>query len=379
MQKKDLLELKKRLKKDKHNIDRIAGRYVDAEGNTVMEFTDNFLGYEDAVAEKYLAILNKTLTSAQGSLHSAMLSDSEMERYMEGLRASGLKNGQLNARLFDRIAKAAEYEGGYIILFFHDTYDMITKTEDNLKLDESEEVYEYILGVICRMELAKPGLGYIPAADTIGAVERSWMVGAPELAILWPAFDDRSVWPDKMDIFTKDPAKLGEGFLSEALGLSDIYSGTPSVTEEQDTGIETAPSGPTQEYLYAVQENSEEDPDGSPGRTALMESLEKEEEELAKYPEGACDERRPGENNTGTPGYTDTPDEPETEEGRDDAGLEYRDEDSAPDTSGSPGPSRNRMEVICTEIGRTDIEIKDGKVIISLPKGTCVTLNGKAL
>lgn len=36
----------------------------------------------------------------------------------------------------------------------------MTKTSDNNKLDESEEVYEYIICAICPMVLSKPGLGY---------------------------------------------------------------------------------------------------------------------------------------------------------------------------------------------------------------------------
>lgn len=39
-----------------------------------------------------------------------------------------------------------------LILLFHDAYDVITKTKDNAKLDESEEVYEYILCAICPVD-----------------------------------------------------------------------------------------------------------------------------------------------------------------------------------------------------------------------------------
>ncbi|KOF57622.1 hypothetical protein AGR56_15030 [Clostridium sp. DMHC 10] len=42
-----------------------------------------------------------------------------------------------------------------------DAYDVMKKTTDNSKLDESEEVYEYILCAICPVSLAKPALGYL--------------------------------------------------------------------------------------------------------------------------------------------------------------------------------------------------------------------------
>ena len=40
------------------------------------------------------------------------------------------------------IIDSYDYVGNYLILIFHDAYDVMTKTLDNDKLDESEEVYE---------------------------------------------------------------------------------------------------------------------------------------------------------------------------------------------------------------------------------------------
>lgn len=61
---------------------------------------------------------------------------------------------------YDMIIDSYDYVGNYLILIFHDAYDVMTKTSDNDKLDESEEVYEYLLCAICPVNLTKPGLGY---------------------------------------------------------------------------------------------------------------------------------------------------------------------------------------------------------------------------
>ena len=56
----------------------------------------------------------------------------------------------------------------------------MTRTKDNINVDESEEVYKYMLCAICPVTLSKPGLGYLEKEQRIGARIRDWVVGAPE-------------------------------------------------------------------------------------------------------------------------------------------------------------------------------------------------------
>lgn len=69
---------------------------------------------------------------------------------------------------YDLVIENYSYVGNYLILVFHDAYDVMTKTSDNNKLDESEEVYEYLLCAICPVTLTKPGLGYREDENRIG-------------------------------------------------------------------------------------------------------------------------------------------------------------------------------------------------------------------
>ena len=65
----------------------------------------------------------------------------------------------------------------------------MTRTKDNINVDESEEVYKYMLCAICPVTLSKPGLGYLEKEQRIGARIRDWVVGAPETGFLFPAFN----------------------------------------------------------------------------------------------------------------------------------------------------------------------------------------------
>lgn len=53
-----------------------------------------------------------------------------------GLRDSKLKNDDLLERFYELVIENYDYAGHYLILVFHDAYDVMTKTTDNNKLDE---------------------------------------------------------------------------------------------------------------------------------------------------------------------------------------------------------------------------------------------------
>ncbi len=224
MNKKDLLELRRRLKGDKHNIDRLAGCYVDGNGNKVVKLNETFLNLETEETEKFLEIARKALGGTIGNniLELAFPPEEEeaggKQQFLNGLRASALNNEELLDAFYDLVIKGYRFDGNYLILLYHDTYDIMTRTSDNLKLDESEEVYEYILCAICPVVLSKPGLGYISAENRIGARIRDWVVGVPDLGFLFPAFDDRGADIHRVDYFIKDAGDSNPDFIEDVLG-----------------------------------------------------------------------------------------------------------------------------------------------------------------
>lgn len=67
MDKKDVLELKRRLKKDDCTFTRMCGCYVDSNRNKVVAFGQTFLNLEDEEFYKYLEIAKKTLSGTLGN------------------------------------------------------------------------------------------------------------------------------------------------------------------------------------------------------------------------------------------------------------------------------------------------------------------------
>lgn len=142
------------------------------------------------------------------------------------LKKSKLKDDALLDSFYKLIIDSYDYAGNFLILIFHDAYDVITKTTDNAKLDESEEVYEYLLCAICPVSLSKPCLGYLEDKNRIGARTRDWVVGAPDLGFVFPAFTDRSTDIHSIMYYTKNPKDSHPEFMEEGLGCGSKQTAT---------------------------------------------------------------------------------------------------------------------------------------------------------
>lgn len=224
MNKKDIFELKRRLKKESCTFTRMCGCYVDAERNRVLKLNENFLNLDEEEFYKYLEIAKKTFSGTVGNQFLELefpLEEEETggrQQFLMALRSSTLQNEDLLERFYDMIIDHYSYAGNYLILVFHDAYDVITKTSDHNSLDESEEVYEYLLCAICPVSLSKPGLGYREDKHRIGPRIRDWVVCAPESGFIFPAFTDRSTDIHAVMTYHKNAKQPHGELMEEILG-----------------------------------------------------------------------------------------------------------------------------------------------------------------
>lgn len=234
---KDLLELKRRFKKESCTITRVCGCYVNSNKEKIVELDENFLNLEDDELFKYLDIAKKTLSGTVGNnlLDLRFAKDEEenggKQQYLLGLRESGLKNPELLEHLYDMIIENYDYPGNYLILLFHDAYDVMTKTNDELKLDESEEVFTYLLCAICPVNLTKPGLGYLADENRIGARIQDRVVGMPDVGFMFPSFVERSADIHTLTYYVRDASDSHRDFIEAVFGCG----AKRTITEEQNT------------------------------------------------------------------------------------------------------------------------------------------------
>ena len=224
MDKKSVNELRRRLKKDNCSFTKMCGCYIDDHKNKVTNLDESFLNLEDDEFFKYLEIAKKVLSTNLGNnlLELDFPLDEEKpgghQQFLMGLKKSALTDEGLLNRFYDMMIENYDSLGNYLILLFHDRYDVMTKTSDNMKLDESEEVYEYIICAICPMILSKPGLGYNQSEQKIGTLNREWMVGMPETGFVFPAFNERATDIHSVLMYTADAKNPHQELITEILG-----------------------------------------------------------------------------------------------------------------------------------------------------------------
>lgn len=237
MNKKDVFEIKSRFKKTECTFTKICGCYVNANKEILVNFDKTFLNLEDEEFYKYLDIAKKTLSGTLGNnLIELSFKQEEMKEggkhpFLLGLRESKLHNPGLLEVFYQLIIDHYDYVGNYLILVYHDAYDVMVKTSDNRKIDESEEVYNYLLFAICPVTLTKPGLGYLENENRIGARYRDWIVGAPETGFIFPAFTDRSTDINSAMFYTKNSAKPHRELMELVLGCHV----KPTATQQKNT------------------------------------------------------------------------------------------------------------------------------------------------
>lgn len=232
MRKKDILELKKRFKKDYCTFSKMCGCYVNGEKNVILKFKETFLNLEEDEYFKYLEIAKKVLSGTIGNnileLNFPLNEDLINEKQISLMQ---LKNSQLNDDtllddFYKSIIDSYDYTGNFLILIFNDSYDVLTKTKDNQKLDESEEVYEYVLCAICPVELSEPGLRYFEEENSIKARIRDWVVKPPINGFVFPAFIDRSSDVNSVMYYTKNAKDTHPELMENALGCYSKQTAT---------------------------------------------------------------------------------------------------------------------------------------------------------
>lgn len=184
----DMLELTRRMTIKRTSMTRIAGSYMDTEGDINGTFNTNFLKLSPVDKGKNLAIA-KVIPFSETNInlkrYKLSIKAENMRRLLMGMKACGLKNDALLDTFYDLIAESYHTDHNYAVFVFHDIYDIPSKAADHERLGESEAVFEYIICAIC------PLTGdYEP--------------GEPECGFLFPAYSDRSGVLNFIDVFQAD-------------------------------------------------------------------------------------------------------------------------------------------------------------------------------
>ncbi len=237
MNNSDVLEIRKRFKKTDSSITKVTGCYVTGADKKIRTYVDaNFSDLEEAEQFKYIEIFKKGLSGVLGKNLLSLPFSKEGEapggsqQSLLALKNSELKDQAFLDAFYQKIIDTYYFVGNYLILLMHDVYDVMTKTSDKMSLDESEEVYTYCLCCICPVNLSKPGLSYHEAENIIANRTRDWVVEMPDVAFLYPAFNDRSSDVNEVLYYVKNTDEMHSEFIEGVLGCEELL---PSTVEKE--------------------------------------------------------------------------------------------------------------------------------------------------
>lgn len=228
MNEKEVAEIRRRFRQETSNITHIRGCFVNEQREIVSEFDQSLLSMSQEESEKFLAIIKRTLSGTLGknlidlSFETRQVVEGEEHKLLMELKNSSLKNEDAVQAFFQQIIQALSIEGNYLILLAHDTYDIPFYTNDGDRQDDaSAEMFSYILCSICPIKPTQPALSYYVSENEFRNCKENWLVSAPELGFLFPAFDNRSANIYNALYYTRDTKESHAEFV-DAVFKTDI-------------------------------------------------------------------------------------------------------------------------------------------------------------
>lgn len=205
LKREDMMELTRRMTLSRTSFDRIAGGYLNRDGEIDGTFNRHFLKLSPSDRAKNLE-LAKAIPYARTNeqlreyrFAADGVRPGTMRQLLEALRQCGLKNDALMETFYEQVAEYYRTNEDYAVFVFHDRYDVPRKGTDKERQWESEEVYEYLICAVC-------------------PVEGDYEPGKPQWGFLYPSFSGRSANLGYIAVFDEDPDHPQRELLDKMLG-----------------------------------------------------------------------------------------------------------------------------------------------------------------
>ena len=196
----DMLELTRRMTLSRNCFVRAAGAYIDDEGyidNTFNVSFKNMSKHDQQVNLDLAKTIPFSKTNEQLKCYKFPEGDmayDSIHKLLMALSQYGLKDDLLVQTLCEQLAegicdtkdssdKINRLQGQeFGIYIYHGIYDIPKKGSDHSEQWESEEIYSFLICVVA-------------------PVDKDYNAGTPKCGFIFPAFEERSAEPGKIDVF----------------------------------------------------------------------------------------------------------------------------------------------------------------------------------
>ena len=229
MNKKEVHELRRRFRKEKCTIRKMCGCYVNGDGERITSFRETFAMLSEEEQDKYFEIFKKGMSGTFGhNLFCTQFGETEdaegnpgenLQELFLKLRDSELEDDAILDEFYERVITAYGYRDNYLILLAHDAYDVPSRTRDGIEMeDASEEVYSYVLCLLCPVNLTDYDICYDAQSHSFRNTNRRWKLEAPMHAMLFPMFTDRMSDITGTLFYSRDAKDIRTDMLAALIG-----------------------------------------------------------------------------------------------------------------------------------------------------------------
>ena len=247
MNKSEISELRKQIKKGGLVLSDVWCCYVDSEKNRVFTQKEPLEMLTEEKSDEYYARLKKVLSGALGkNLYNLDFPDSEeaeggRQHQLWQLYKSKLDDVALVDQFLDKLTREAPIDDHYFVMMVYGAYDVPGYTGNGEAMeDASESVYDFMLCSICPVKQTRPFLSYDPYVNGMENKVPDWEVGQPMTGFLFPAFNDRADDIHSALYYVSKPGEVSKEMIeslfgsavplssvAEREGFNQVMSGTP--------------------------------------------------------------------------------------------------------------------------------------------------------
>ena len=236
MNEKEIGEIRRRVRRDRSNMNTIYGCYVNGQKEIISEFSGSVGMMSENEAEKYFGMLKKVLSGSIGknlidiTFKTAQVADSQEHKLLMKLRESMLKDEGTRHQLYNKIIENVSFEENMLILLGCETYDVPFKSKDDAHLaDASEESFTYMLCGVCPVKLTKPTLRYVAEEKAFHDGGVAQVAAVPEFGFMFPAFDNRATNIYNALYYSRSPKDNNESLIAS---LFNVKAPMPAASQK---------------------------------------------------------------------------------------------------------------------------------------------------
>ena len=187
----DMLELTRRMTVKRNCFSRIVGAYYDNEGYVDGTFNTHFLKLTESEREKNLKLCKAIpFSETNVELKEIKIPDSALRpgstvHFLKNAIDTEFKNDAIFDAFYDYFGENFKLPRDYALYFFLGNYDIPLKGSDKVEQWESEEVFRFLVAVIC-------------------PVDKDYEPADPVCGFMYPAYKNRGAYENLINIYNAD-------------------------------------------------------------------------------------------------------------------------------------------------------------------------------